>query len=70
MEFGWEDIAIIYDLSNYHSDVLASTLISGLLHQNIFPYTRSYYGNQNISFTHILWEVRKVSRSKFKTLII
>ena len=70
VEFGWKNIAIIYDLNNYHTDVLATTLRNGLQTHNIFPYTRSYYGNQNTSFAHILWEVRKVSRSKFKTLII
>ena len=64
-EFGWTDIAIIYDINDLHSDVLAASLQTGLQEQKIFPKMFSYYGNEQPSYKTILLEVRKVSRGTF-----
>ena len=66
-EFGWIDIAIIYDVHDVHSDVLGSTLKAGLQKQNIFPKMFPYYGRENHDFAGILNVVKQVSRGNINT---
>ncbi|KAL3842511.1 hypothetical protein ACJMK2_020515 [Sinanodonta woodiana] len=60
--FGWTDIAMIYAINHFHSNVLANSLIVGFQKEDFYPYIHGYHEGTNSSFHDILRNVSKMAR--------